>query len=314
MVLFFYGEDYYRLIQYVQELINRYQKKYPRSFNFYKFDLEEDDFEKIRNAIKGESFFKQVKFIIIKNPFSKQSYLEELIKENDIKNRKDFVLLVYQNGSDKILREKNLKLFNFLKEISQIKEFSPLSVQAMKKFALNFLSRQKISIKNDVLNKLIQEIGSDTWRLKNELEKLVSFSKKIGKKIIEEDSLKLINFKIDQNIFELIDSAFENKVRALILFENYFAGGGNPSYLLSMIAYQLRNLLAIKEFQEKRYLYSEILRKIKINPYLFRKFYETSKKFEISELKRIFQKLAEFEISLKSGWVEFEDLFFKVFL
>lgn len=325
MIIFLYGQNSYSLIQYVNQLMDRYRKKYPESFNLHQFDLEENDPNGIRNAIKESSFFKQVKFVIVKNPFAKSDFLEKIIKESDLEKQKDSVLLLYQTGEQE--KFKNLKLFALLTKTAQTKEFKPPTTQATNKFAANYLTKHKISIKKEVAAKLVKEIGSDFWRLKNELDKIISFAKTEGKKEIDErDLLKLVNFKIDHNIFDIIDAAFSNQAKALILFENFLADGGDPLYLLSMIAFQLKNMLIVRELMDpeadashrygtgKNLQYNQILKKSGMHPFFFKKNYEAAKKYPLNDLKKIFQKIANFEIALKTGQTEPENIFFKIFL
>lgn len=315
MIIFLYGQNSYSLIQYINELLARYQKKYPGSFNIHRFDLEEGDGTEIRNAIKGTSFFKQVKFIIAKNPFAKAPLFEKTIKENGINKEKDTVLLLYQSEASEELKKKNQKFFEFLKKESQAKEFKPATVQAAAKFASNYLAKNKINIKKELLAKLVKETDADLWRLKNELDKLAGFLKEVREKeITEEELAKLIHFRIDQNIFAVIDAAFSNQAKALILFEDYFSKGGDPLYLVSMIAFQLKNMIAARELMEKNGQYGQILKKTGMHPYFFKKIYDASKKYSLEELKKTFQKLIDFEMALKTGQAEAENVFFKVFL
>ena len=314
MIIFLYGQDSYGIIQYVNQLIDRYQKKYPNSFNLHKFDLEENNQDEIRNAIKETSFFKEVKFVIVKNPFSKPAIIEKTVKEDGIGKQKEIVLLLYQNEPEKNLKDKNQKLFELLKKEVQLKEFKPPTAQAAAKFALVRLAENKITIKKDALNKLIKETSQDLWRLKNELDKIVFFAKeeKINE-ITEEDVIKLVNFKIDQNIFNIIDAAFSNQARAMILFDNYFASGGDPLYLLSMIVFQLKNMLIVREMIDKNWQYGQMLKKTGMHPFFFKKNYESAKKYGLEDLKTIFQKAVNFEIAFKNGRAEAENIFFHLF-
>ncbi|MBI4117263.1 MAG: DNA polymerase III subunit delta [Parcubacteria group bacterium] len=315
MIIFLYGQNSYSLIQYVNELISRYQKKYPDSFNLHRFDLEEDDPAEIRNAIKGISFFNEIKFIIIKNPMAKSAVMEKILEENNIGKQKETVLLLYQNGSVEDIKKKDEKLFKRFEKESQAKEFKPPTIQAANKFASTHLAKYKIPAKKEIMAKLIKETGLDFWRLKNELDKIIFFAKeeKISE-ITEEDVIKLVNFKIDHNIFDIIDAAFSNQAKALALFENFLADGGDPLYLLSMIAFQLKNMLIVRELMDKNGQYAQILKKTGMHPFFFRKNYEAAKKYPFSDLKKIFQKTADFEIALKTGQAEPENIFFKIFL
>jgi len=338
MIIFLYGQNSYGLIQYVNQLISRYQKKYPDSFNLHRFDLEDPEAEPsarygagdlsgVRNAIKGNSFFKEVKFIVIKNPFAKAPLLEKTIKENPegkpsasygagaIAKEKDTVLLLYQSESGEELKNKNQRFFSLLAKEAQIKEFKPPTAQAANKFASNELAENGLSVPRRALAKLTKESGPDLWRLKNELDKIISFAREEKKKsITEEDMAKLVSFKIDRNIFDIVDAAFSNQSKAVILFENYFSAGGDPLYLLSMLAFQTKNMLIVRELIDKKYQYAQILKKTGMHPFFFKKNYEAAQKYSSEDLKKTFQRVADFEIAFKTGQAEPKNIFFKIFL
>ena len=314
MIIFLYGQNSYNLVQYVHELIGRYRKKYPASFNLHRFDLEETDISEIENAIKGLSFFKEVKFVVLKNPFAKSALIEKTIKDNGIAEEKDSVLLLYQSEAEEELKKKSQKLFELLKKESQAKEFKPVTAPAAAKFAAAYMTKNKIPLKKELLAKLLKETGSDLWRIENELQKIAAYSKQEKKVITDDELTRLVNFKMDYNIFSITDAVFFDHLKAMNLLEDYFSKGGDPPYLISMLAFQLKNLIMVRELMDKKLQYSEILKKTKMHPFVFKKNYETAKKYGLDELKLIFGKLADFEISLKSGRSQAEDVFFKVFL
>lgn len=301
------------MIQYVNQLVARYQKKYPDSFNLHRFDLEENNPAEIENAIKGVSFFSEVKFMVIKNPFVKSDFLEKIIKENNPGKQKNSVLLLYQTGEPEKFKSSNL--FALLTKTAQTKEFKSLTSQAANKFAVNYLTKSNISTKKEIIAKLVKQTSPDLWHLKNEMDKLISLAKGEGRKeITDEDLIKLVNFKVDQNIFSIIEAAFSNQGRAIAIFEDYFNQGGDPLYLLSMIAFQLKNMLIVRELMEGNHQYGSILKKTGMHPFFFRKNYEAAKRYSLNELKAIFQKAADFEMALKTGQTEPENIFFKIFL
>lgn len=334
MIIFLYGQNSYSLIQYVHDLIDRYRKKYPASFNLHRFDLEETEISEIEKAIKGVSFFKEVKFVVVKNPFAKAANLEKAIKENGIAEEKNSVLLLYQSDPEEELKKKGQKLLDFLKRESQIKEYKSLTSQAAAKFAAAWLTKNKVVLpayggsaaggKKELLAKLLKETGPDLWRIENELQKISAWSKQEKRTITDEELAGLVGFKMDYSIFAITDAAFFDHSSAMRLLDDFFLKGGDPSYLISMLAFQLKNLIMVRELIDKKLSpygrspegrqYSEILKKTKMHPFVFKKNYETANKYTLDRLKSIFRKLAEFEVSLKSGRTQAEDVFFKVFL
>ena len=111
-----------------------------------------------------------------------------------------------------------------------------------------------------------------------------------------------------------IDAAFSNQAKALTLFEDYFANGGDPLHLLSIIAFQLKNMLIVRELIDKKYQYAQILKKTGMHPFFFKKNYEAAQKYTLNNLKNIFQRVINIEVSLKTGQAEAENIFFKIFM
>lgn len=289
-------------MEYIGELISRYRKKYPESFNLHKFDLEDNELDSLKNVIKSSSFFKEIKFAIIKNPFLRPGFILSLIKDYDIARQKEIILLLYQAAAEKELKEKSNKLFNYLVKNSEVKEFKPLTSKNASRFVLSYLKKYRLNIKKEALDKLIQETDLDSWKIKNEIDKLAGYAKINNKRTIDLKMLSdLTAFNNEENIFNLVDSIFSNKARALLLFEDYISKGEDPLYILSMIAYQLKNLIAVKDLINKGNQYNQILKKTKLHPFVLRKTFNMVRGFELENLKKKFSQLENIELTTKLG-------------
>jgi DNA polymerase-3 subunit delta len=147
--------------------------------------------------------------------------------------------------------------------------------------------------------------------LSNEIKKLANFKK--GEKIESKDVKLLVKPTIETAIFETIDAiSLQDKKRAISLIHRHLEKGDNPSYLLSMINYQFRNILIIKDLIEKRYPYYSILKTTKLHPFVVKKSYQQAYKFSLQELKKIYQKIFQVDLDIKTGKIEPEialDLF-----
>ena len=73
-------------------------------------------------------------------------------------------------------------------------------------------------------------------------------------------------------------------------------------------------MLIVRELIDKKYQYAQILKKTGMHPFFFKKNHEAAKKYSLDDLKKIFRKAADFEIALKTGQTEPENIFFKIFL
>ena len=117
----------------------------------------------------------------------------------------------------------------------------------------------------------------------------------------------MVRSKIETDIFKTIDAIAEkNKKRALELLHKHLEKGDSPLYLLSMINYQFRNLLIVKDFIERCKPYNIILRKSGLHPFVVKKSYYQSQKFSFQELKKIYRKVFQIDLNIKTGRIESE--------
>ena len=68
-----------------------------------------------------------------------------------------------------------------------------------------------------------------------------------------------------------------------------------------MINFQFRNLLTIKELIEKKLPYYKIINKSSLHPFIVKKSYQQAQKFTLQELKKIYQKIFETDLNIKTG-------------
>jgi DNA polymerase-3 subunit delta len=123
--------------------------------------------------------------------------------------------------------------------------------------------------------------------LAQEIKKLTAFKKITGDEEIEEVS----RANLDPDIFEAIDAlGNRNKARALKIFHEHLAQGQSPQYLLSMVAYQFRNIASIKAGAS-----------VKLHPFVLRKTRLMAQKFKPEEIKKIYSSIFEADLSVKSG-------------
>jgi len=309
MLIFLYGLDTYRSKQKLNEIIEQYRKIRKSGLNLKYYDFKEENFQDFKNEFQQMPMFKEKKLAVLNNVFSNAE-----AKENFLKNAKNFqdsknLILFYEkeeiDGKD--------PLFEFLKKYAQSQEFKPLGGQKLKIWAKKEFTKHKCKIGEKTLEKLIEFIGSDLWRFSNEIKKLATFKSEIPTSsrmldeigIKEEDVELLVKPKIETDIFKTIDFlASKNKKKALELIKKHLEKGDHPLYLLSMINYQFRNLLIIKDLIEKNLPYYLIIKKTQLKPFVVRKSYQQASKFTFPELKKIYQKIFQADLNIKTGKIK----------
>jgi len=98
---------------------------------------------------------------------------------------------------------------------------------------------------------------------------------------------------IPKHVFGFLDAlGYKNKQKSFLEFHRLLDQGESPVYLLTMMTWQVRNLLRVKESRSQG---------VKgINPFVLRKTQSQVKNFEEEKLVEIFHKLLEAEVALKT--------------
>lgn len=290
MIIFLYGQDTYRMREKMKEIVEHYKKVHKSGLNL-KYSEKIEDLE---DNLKQTSMFKEKKLIILANLFSNPELKEKFLE----KIKTDDIILIYQEGDI----DKNNSLFRFLKENAKCQEFEFLQGAKLTNWIKKEFEKYGAQIDSQVVAKLIEYVGSDLWQMSNEIKKLASYKKK---ELSSSDIELLVKPKIETDIFKTIDAIAEkDKKKALGLLHKHLEKGDSPLYLLSMINYQFRNLLMVKDFIEKFKPYNIILRESGLHPFVVKKSYNLCQRFTLQELKKIFQKIFQTDLEIKTGRIE----------
>jgi DNA polymerase-3 subunit delta len=220
-----------------------------------------------------------------------------------------------ENNLDK--RKKNYKELCKLEKtgLAEIKEFVTPANFSFDLWIKNRVAKLNGKIKNSAVNILAISLGKgmaqkdrnknlkqsyNLWEADNEINKLVNYCD--GQEITDENVRLLVQSKVDMNIFNLIDSiSSKNKSRSALLLNQQIGKGLNEIYILTMFVYQFRNLLKIKSLLEQNLSNREIAMKAKMHPFVVQKSIEQCGRFTISDLKKIYQKLFDADLAIKTG-------------
>ena len=211
----FYGENEGYKNEVIEKIFNINISK-----NIYRYEEKEilDNFESFFESIQSKSFFEKEKLIIISRVSDKiKNIIEEIIE----KNIEDIKIVL----NSRILEKKSKLRSLFEKNKNTIcVPFYADSNQTLSKIINNFFKEKKIIVSQEKINLLIDRCRGSRQNLKNELDKIDSFTK--SKKNINIDQImKLTNLAENYNVSELIDSylAANFKKTINILNENNFS-------------------------------------------------------------------------------------------
>lgn len=289
MIYFIYGEDSYRSKRKLEEIIDGYRKVHKSGLNLAYIDADEKDFKTFLSGLNTNSMFSEKKLIVLKNVFDNKKFQEEFL--NDVKKIEDLkdIVIVYESNAP----DQRTKIFKELQKRAKCQEFKPLQPAGLRKWVEEEIKANNAKIDVVALDFLVSFVKNDLWQMANEINKLSNYKR--GGIIKKEDVELLVKPNIENDIFKTIDAiASKDKKQALNLLHKYLDDGERPLYLLSMISYQFRNLLSVKESGKN----------CGLHPFVFQKTYYLCQRFSMQKLKDIYWKIFQTDSDIKTGKIE----------
>jgi len=250
------------------------------------------DLEKIRSDVMSLPFLADKRLVIIKNILGNKGVDgKKMIEVLDKKPDSSVVVFIEEGEPDK----RTVLYKRLVKE--KAKELNILQGGELIKWIKGETEKNGGIIDTREANMLAGYYGGDLWQLKNEIQKLINYNKKITEENIEKLSVSNANVKV----FDLTDAiTAKNKERAFKILGDLLDSGENEMYVLSMIQWQVRNLAMIYDL--KNASEREIASKAKMNPYIVKKTLSATRKIEnINTIRSYYGQIIEAENDIKTG-------------
>ncbi|MDD5290356.1 MAG: DNA polymerase III subunit delta [Patescibacteria group bacterium] len=303
MIYFLYGPDTYRLREKLKEII----AKHGAGFEVERALANELELGEITSRFGANTLFATKKFLVVEGVLGKSfHYKEEFLKflQNLNFPQNEFLIFVEEEA------DKRTALFKYLeKNTNEVYEFETLKGSEMEAWMTKKIAELGLKISRNNIQKISTAVLNDTWLAAQELQKLAAYAG--DKEISGEEINALVMGRAGDKIFELTDAIVEkDKPAALALLKNQMAGDDSEIRLLSMIIRQFRIMLQIKSMVEAGNALDKYAmgRSLGIHHYAVQKTLPLVKKYSLDELKKIYRKLLEIDVKMKSSRVSKEAL------
>lgn len=293
MVILIYGKDGYRARLRLNEII---ADQAAQKVSVKTMEAAAIGFDELNIELRQRTIFTDKKLIVVKGLF-----LEKELKEKFLANIGEFLasansFLLYEQGA--ILKTDSL--LTALKKKGTVEEMVPLSGENLRKWVKKEAAAGGAKISEAAINRLSDYVGTDLWLMANETAKLANYKK--GETIEAKDVELLVRPIVETKIFETIDAlATKNAQQAFTLLHQHLESGESPFYVLTMVAFQFRNLLLIKDLLDKGTNFQDLARLTGLHPFVVKKSYSQASRFTLDELKRIYQKIFRVDGNIKKG-------------
>lgn len=291
MLILIHGENTYLAFQKLQELRKNAGNRVST------FESANFDFPQFLEKATATSLFNEEELIVLKG------LLSEKKKENSEKILK--FLVKEQNDSNLVFWEektiKTGKLFKFLQEKGQTFHFPKFNRRELKKWITQEFQNENYTLEIGVVDLMADWLGEDLWLVSSEIEKLKLYKDEV-KKITTKDVATLSSIQTKGNIFELVDGlGYRNKKRTLSLLMQILKSGESPFLVWAMVVRQYRLLLQVKDLLERGKTQAEIVKELKLIPFVAGKILSQARQYQIPELQEIFIALLEIDTGMKLG-------------
>ncbi|PIU01933.1 DNA polymerase III subunit delta [bacterium (Candidatus Torokbacteria) CG09_land_8_20_14_0_10_42_11] len=297
MLLFLYGEDGFRCREKLNQIKEKFLEKDKQGLNLAVFK-EEIVFSKVREVIFQAPFLGKSRLVILENvsaaPKDEREKIIVFLTKQKIPN---YTVLVFYEAS---VPDRRGVFFKTLAKIAKAEEFTALSPFAVQKWIGKKVSQAGGKIQAQAQSELGLRLGNNLYALTNSLDQILACKGK--QEIVLEDLRHFAPVKLEADIFKLVDALSRKERKAALKFiKDQIALGAESLYLLAMVTYAFRNLIIVKDLAERGMERNQIITASRLHPFVVQKTLSCASYFSLGELKKIYLKLMDLDIKIKTG-------------
>lgn len=311
-IIFLFGADTYRSHEKLRIIEQRYIDAALGDTNLKKLDGATLTFTDFVRQVMAVPFLAKTRLVVIENLLiAGRKDLQEEIDRFLPKIPESSVVCFFEKG----VPDKRNRLFKQLVKNKFVEEFSLLDRVALEKWVRQRVAKLGFSLESKAVQFLIATVGSDLWRMANELSKLAAYAKSglaasqstHQPPLLTADQVAVMVFREDQaDVFELAAAVARGDSRGgLAALRTLLAQGEAELYILSMITWQFRTLLAAVEAYESgvRHQY-DLARAAGIAPFVAQKLLPLLPKLSLPGLLAHHDRLLDYDAAIKTGELE----------
>lgn len=297
MILFFYGEDTFRLHRKAKELKEQFYKKDPSGMNFMGFDSDNFDIAAFSEAVRAQPFMVKARLVVVRDIFSLPASVRDEVSDflKNQKNINNVVVFVADGAPDK-----RTTLFRFLQKEARVQEFSLMHGHALQKWTEEHLKEFDFTFEVGVLEYFLALSGNNLWRVHSFLQIFRGYCKE---GVIRKDDVdQFVVGEYSSGIFDALDAlAKREKAKALQLLHEQLLQNKHPLYVMTMLVSHFRQLLILADLEHRRIPSSESARQSKLHPFVVKKLQPALRRFPYVFLRKAYIKLTALDEAVKTG-------------
>jgi DNA polymerase III subunit delta len=290
MVFFFYGPNTYASRRKLRDMVAAYKQKTGSDIGYERLDGETVTLAALTAALKSVPFLTSSRLVVVERLSANKVVAEGALKLlTDIPE--STVAVFYEGEVDQ-----RTSYFKAMLKGCKAFKFESLSGPALSKWVDAQVASAGGTIDPAAKRLLIDMVGDDQWRLEQEIIKLVNYRKQVSS-----DTVKaMVAAGANQTIFDLVDAMTAGRLKqALASYRALLAERANEMYILTMITWQLRNLLLAKVAGQ--ITSTQLAKAAGMSPYVAGKALDRRRDYPEEALRQAFLAAVETDYAIKSG-------------
>lgn len=272
----------------LQAIVDSYSKKYGIQ-GIERFDGEDFNMARLSDITQGGSLFATNRLIIIRGA-AKNKQLWEALGEIVQQVPEETTIVLVEDVLDKRTRT-----YKQLKNDSNFREFSAPSEQEL----LGWIESEAIvyggTIDRQTAKYLLAQVGTDQWRLRQEIAKLCAFDPEVNTVAIDD----LVEANPEASVFDLLDFMLNKQPAKMRVLLQKLRTNEDPYKLFGLLVSQVHTLAVVAHGGTRNP--DEIAKSAGIHPYVVRKMGSLAKRTTKAELQKIIHQVADTDHKLKSS-------------
>lgn len=290
MVFFFYGPNSYASRRQVREMMATYTKKTSSDIGLERIDGPAVDLKTLTSSLLAVPFLATSRLVVV----------DYLSQNKAVTEKIDQIIKAVPATTVTVFYEKEVdrrgRYFKTLAAEAKAIEFKLLTPGQLAAWVKREVRKLDATIEPAAAQELLDRTGDDQWRLEQELLKLSNFDPTITKQAV----VDLVEERLEESIFGLVEAMSGGQPKlALERYQGLLAGGSNEMYVLTMIMWQLRNLLLAKT--AGTIPSSQLAREAGLSPFVATKAQGAQRRFSQEQLKQAFLAGIDTEAAIKTG-------------
>ena len=288
------GDEAYLKIQYKDKLIKALNPD-DDTMNFSKYEGKGIEVREMIDLCETMPFFADYRVILVENSGFFKNKCDELA--DYIKTLPDYVRMVFVEEEV----DKRSRMYKAVKAEGRIVEFAKQDEKTLMRWAAGILGREGRKITTRDMEFLLTKTGTDMGNIRNELEKLITFT--MGRDVVTaEDIEEICTTRTENKIFEMVRAVTEkNQRKALDLYNDLLTLREPPMRILVLLSKQFRQMTLAKKMSGEGAAQSEIASRLGVPSFAVRNLLTCARAYSTEELEQAEVDFVDSEEAVKTG-------------